>query len=548
MQPEISKPDVIIVGSGAGGATAARILTQRGFSVTIFEKGPNPQAEDFLPYDELHFEGHEKMTPLEATDPNIYVRGGRTQTVRQWWVANMVGGATRLWDANFPRYTREDMSLKTLMGDRVPNGASVVDWPWTYDEFQPFFEIAEREWGVSGRARQSRMQEPYRSGYDFPMPPVRAHASTPFLKDLFNRAGWYPYLGAKAVNSRTYDGRPGYAFSGFFAGFGDPLNDRASAHSTMLPKAMATGRCELHVGRCVTRIVQENGKIKGVQYKTAPDAEEQFLGAPLVIVSVQAIQSARLFLLSEIPDPNKMIGRYLTYHTKGTVTARFRYESVWDGGIDGPYQPRTGIGSLEIRDLYWINDPNTNLTKGGKFAAFDPYTTSTPIEMVSRLRKWGQPLIDELDRMRTQAGAGFSFTGESLSVYDNRVELDPDVTDPWGLPVARTYYEHHDYDLELSQYAVRRMAEVLADGGGEITAQFPQGKYNSGYGHNHGTLRAGRDPGTAVLNADCQSHEVSGLYVLDCAFMPTSGASNPTLTLLANAYRVCQSIPKPEVI
>ena len=86
-----AKPDVIIVGSGAGGATAARVLTERGFSAVVFEKGPNPHAEDFLPYDELHFEGHEKLTPLEATDPNIYMRNGAPITQRQWWVANMVG-------------------------------------------------------------------------------------------------------------------------------------------------------------------------------------------------------------------------------------------------------------------------------------------------------------------------------------------------------------------------------------------------------------------------------------------------------------------------
>lgn len=238
-------------------------------------------------------------------------------------------------------------------------------------------------------------------------------------------------------------------------------------------------------------------------------------------------------------------GRYLSYHTKGGVVARFKYRAPWDGGIDGPYQPRTGIGSLEVRDLYWIDDPDTYLTKGGKFAGFDPYTTSTPIEMVSRIRKWGRALIDELDLLRTQAGAGFSFTGESMSVYDNRVALDPEVKDPWGLPVARTHYLHHDYDIDLGKYAVDRLAEVLADGGGEITAKYSQGKVNSGYGHNHGTLRAGTDPGASVLDGNCQSHDVSGLYVLDCAFMPTSGASNPTLTLLANAYRVCEASPKP---
>jgi choline dehydrogenase-like flavoprotein len=78
--------------------------------------------------------------------------------------------------------------------------------------------------------------------------------------------------------------------------------------------------------------------------------------------------------------------------------------------------------------------------------------------------------------------------------------------------------------------------------GGELKKIEAQKEDNPGYGHVHGTLRAGRDPGQSVLDAECQSHEVKGLYVLDCAFMPTAGASNPTLTLIANAYRVCERV------
>jgi choline dehydrogenase-like flavoprotein len=538
------KVDAIIVGSGAGGATAARILTERGFNVVIFEKGPNPSSDSFLPYDELHFKIHEKMTPSEFTDPNIYVWKDQIEPVRRWWIANIVGGATRIWDANFPRYTHEDMALQTLMGDKVPKEASVVDWPWTYDEFQQYYEWVEREWGVSGKTRQSPKQEPYRSGYDFPMPPVRPHASTPLIEKIFNQAGWFPYLGAKAINSVTYSGRPGFSFSGFFAGFGDPVNDRSSAYNTMLPKAIATGKCDLRFNHCVTRIAYEKGRTKGVYFLNEPNGKEEFLEAPIVIVSIQAIESARLFLISKIPDPNRLIGHYLTYHTKGTITATFKNQSVWDGGNNTPFQPRTGIGSLEVRDLYWIEDPSTYLSKGGKFASFDPYTTSTPIEMVSRIGKWGKTLVDEINILRTQGGIGFSFTGESMPVYENRVELDPKVKDPWGLPVARTFYEHHDYDIDLSEYALNQIAMVLEKGGAQITNIIKQSKKNSGYGHNHGTLRAGIDPIASVLDDNCQAHEVKGLYVLDCSFMPTSGASNPTLTLLANAYRVCKSIPK----
>jgi choline dehydrogenase-like flavoprotein len=136
----------------------------------------------------------------------------------------------------------------------------------------------------------------------------------------------------------------------------------------------------------------------------------------------------------------------------------------------------------------------------------------------------------------------FSFTGETMSVYDNRVELDDQVRDPWGLPAARVHYKHHPYDLAISDYCLKKVIEVMQASGGELRKYDPQGEANEGYGHNHGTLRAGADPGSSVLDTSCQSHTVKGLRVLDSAFMPTAGASNPTLTQIANAYRICLTI------
>jgi choline dehydrogenase-like flavoprotein len=118
------------------------------------------------------------------------------------------------------------------------------------------------------------------------------------------------------------------------------------------------------------------------------------------------------------------------------------------------------------------------------------------------------------------------------------------VKDPWGVPVARTFYKHDKWDLDMSKLALERVAKVVTDAGGELRRMEPQDEANPGYGHVHGTLRAGTDPGTSVLDADCQSHTVKGLYVLDNAWMPTAGASNPSPTLIANAYRVSERIPK----
>lgn len=110
------------------------------------------------------------------------------------------------------------------------------------------------------------------------------------------------------------------------------------------------------------------------------------------------------------------------------------------------------------------------------------------------------------------------------------------------MPVARVNYKHHDYDLAISKYCMDRVCQIMVEAGGELRKFEPQAAVNEGYGHNHGTLRAGRDPWASVLDENCESHTVKGLYVLDSAFMPTAGASNPTLTQIANAYRVCHGL------
>lgn len=548
-------PDVIIVGGGAGGSTAAYALAKRGFAVTILDKCEGYKPSDFMPFDELHFSMFQALTPSPVNDPDVYVgANGRPRRVNRWWVGNMVGGSSMIWESNLIRFTREDFKVRSLF-DNPPSGASLVDWPWSYEEFEPYFERAEDEWGVSGKVGQTPAQEPFRDGYEYPMEPLAPHPSTQFLQEAFGRAGMAPYLGPKGINSTFRDDCPPCPFCGFCQGFGCAITDRAGSNVRVLGKALATGNCELRERHCVTRIDHGDGKVKGVFYKTDPDGPEQYMAASLVIVSVQAIQSARLFLLSEIADPNQLIGHYLTYHTKGSLEVLFPDHEPWDpeqeytppwdpDGEKIPYQTLPGLGSLQIRDLYTIDDPQTGLRKGGKFSVYDPYTTGTPISMVDRAGSWGDALVDRLLKLRNHPGAGFSFTGEAMPRYENRVTLDPDVTDPWGLPVARTYYQHHPYDIELSKYALDKIARVLTDAGAEVTKMRAQGADNAGYGHNHGTLRLGTDPSASVLDTQCQSHMVKGLHVLDCAWMPTSGASNPSLTLIANAYRVCENIEK----
>lgn len=550
------KLDAIIVGSGAGGSTAARILTARGWNVVVLERGLEANADDFLPLDELHFREHKNLIPKIVDDPMIY--GGLDEKgsipSERWWEVNMVGGSTMVWDANFPRYTTPDFDVLPYLNG-IPNSEHMVKWPWTYQEFRPWFEKAEWDWNVSGDATQS--QEEMRPGYQYPVPPLKLHMSTPFLMDVFGEAGLQPYLGARAINSLTSDGRPACSFCGYCQFYGCAVNSRANAANTMLRRARATGRCDLRPGHYVTRIEHEQGpdgrrRARGVWYITEPNGTETLLEAPRVIVSVQTIQSARLFLLSDIPDPNKMIGRFLTYHTKGEAHFTFPKKKVWDPGPrNHEVQPVTAIGSLQLRGIYTYKDSAGDLRKAGKFSVYDPFTCTTPIRLLkgaamgpAKRGIWGDDLVQYVREIRSQGGVSVSFTGDAMSRYENRVELDPTVTDPWGVPVAKTFYRHDPWDLEMSKFALNRIADAVGDKGGELRKMEPQEEANPGYGHVHGALRAGLDRGASVLNGECESHEVAGLTVLDAAWMPTAGASNPSLTLLANAYRVCENMPQ----
>jgi choline dehydrogenase-like flavoprotein len=264
--------------------------------------------------------------------------------------------------------------------------------PWTYEEFHPWFEAAEIDWGVSGKARRTAgkkgakpwSQEPVRDSYEYPMEPLLLHGSTKFLTDTFDKAGMPAYVGPRAINSRTFDSRPGCSYCGYDQFFGCPTNSRANAQNTMLHSAGLTGRMDLRTGHCVTRVEHQNGRAKGVWYKTEPNGEEKFLGAKVVILSAQPIQSARLFLLSHVPDPHDMVGHYLAYHTKANLDFTFPKLKPWDVGR---ISPRTAVGTLQHRDLYVINDRKTYLRR----AASSRFTTPTRAFRrcgTSKARRW----------------------------------------------------------------------------------------------------------------------------------------------------------------
>ena len=129
-----------------------------------------------------------------------------------------------------------------------------------------------------------------------------------------------------------------------------------------------------------------------------------------------------------------------------------------------------------------------------------------------------------------------------LPQHDNRVELDDTVTDAWGLPVARITSIAHENDLAMGRFLIDRNAEILEAAGATSVQKVYIDRITGNCSHQHGTTRMGTNPETSVLDRWCRSHQVDNLFVVDGGPFPTGTGINPTLTIMANAWRVAEHI------
>jgi choline dehydrogenase-like flavoprotein len=289
-----SKPeraDVCIIGAGATGATAAKVLTEAGRHVVALEKGPWRTRETFGG-DELANVNRYNLWP----DPQLNPRTVRTSVDDQAKVElfcpvpQMVGGGTVHWQGWLPRFTPEDFRLRSIAGD-LP-GTTLADWPISYDELEPYYDKIEWAFGVSGQAGANAYEGWRSRGYPCPPMPQSRYAEK-FHKGCAE-LGWNSFPTPQAALSQPFDGRPPTVVSAFAQQHGDPTGTRSSALNVFIPHALATGRYDLRPGSYVRELALDSaGRIRAAVYT---DAEGRTVEqeADAYILAVGAIESARL--------------------------------------------------------------------------------------------------------------------------------------------------------------------------------------------------------------------------------------------------------------
>ncbi|MFF5211976.1 GMC family oxidoreductase [Streptosporangium sp. NPDC000396] len=530
------RADACIIGAGASGATAAKVLAEHGMRVVGLERGPWRRQESFGG-DELANVNRYNLWPDPLLNPRtVRASEGEEPQVELFCpVPQMVGGGTVHWQGWLPRFTENDFRLRSIVGD-VP-GTTLADWPITYAELEPYYTTIEWAFGVSGQAGANAFESPRSRGYPCPPLPMSRYARK--FHEGCRNLGYNSFPTPQAALSRPFNGRSATVISAFAQQHGDPTGTRSSALNVFVPEAVATGRYDLRPDCYVREItVDERGRAKSALYQDADgDLVEQ--EADVFILACGAVETARLLLLSRsarFPDGlangSDLVGRNVTFHEYSAAIGLF----------DDPIYAWAGGGYVSASSFQFYEHDDSRDFAGGGHVACAGVGIPLPINWSLPDRPlWGSE-AKRIDRDHFNHSMAVAMVLHDMPQHDNRVELDEKVRDAWGLPVARITLHPHKNDLAMGRFLIDRNAEILEAAGARKVYRVYIDRITGNCSHQHGTTRMGDDPETSVLNRWCRAHEVDNLFVVDGGPFPTGTGANPTLTIMANAWRVADHI------
>ena len=531
--------DFVVVGSGAAGGVVARELARAGYSVVVLEQGPHLDKPDFT-HDEFANFALSKLTANPKTKPQTY-RLTEADTAKEQTClvyATLVGGTSVHYAANFWRFRDVDFSEGSRTSG-VP-GASLADWPITYTDLEPYYTRAEWEVGISGQAGVNP-KEPFRSK-PYPMPPIPLTGPGALLEVAGKKLGWLVQPAPMAILSQPYRGRHQCMACGFCWGFGCEWGAKSSTLFSMIPDAVASGRCEVRPLSYVREVeMDDSGRATGVVYFDA-NKQEVRQRAKVVVLCANGAETPRLLLMSKsnrFPDglanSSGLVGKNLMFN--GGAISGGRFEHPVNGYRGAPVSRIT---------LEWYEfDPALNLSGG---AGMDFRHPGGPmlwsmLAMPPSAPKWGAGLKHVLRDYYTNSCMAFGHT-TSLPQPTNTIDLDPTVVDAWGLPAIRVTYKNHENDMRLMTYMGERCIEALNAAGALETWSLPvQESPGRGF-HLLGTCRMGNDPAHSVVDRWHRTHDVPNLFLVDGSSFVTSGRGQPTLTITALAFRAAEGMAR----
>ena len=488
--------DFVIIGTGAGGGTLAYALKNSGASVLLIERG------DYLPQEPENWDPEEAyFNKRYKSSEKWYDRNGKPF---QPGVHYFVGGNTKLYGAALPRFRKEDFEALEHEGGTSPA------WPFSYDEIEPYYAKAEKIYRVHG-VQNGDPTDPPRSG-DFPFPPVPHEEYVADLADRLSAQGLHPYNypmgidlreGGTCVRCKTCDGFPCMVLAKSDTDVCCVRPALEDPNITLMPNVYARRLLTDETGKTVTAVeIEQEGEVKKITAST-------------FIVSCGAVNSAALLLRSAndkhplgLANASDQVGRNYMVHNNSALVAvdpRRKNQVV--------FQKTLAINDFYLSGPDW-SYPLGNLQLLGKVQA----------PMVAAARPHvPRPILKAM----TSRSIDWWVMSEDLPDAENRIRL----TNSDKIQVQWT-----PNNMATHRKLGETARTMLKDAGYPFVFLEEMGIATNS--HQCGTVRAGNDPGTSVLDGYCKAYELNNLYVLDSSFFPSSAAMNPALTIAAQALRV----------
>ncbi len=502
--------DIVIVGSGAGGGTLARHLGASGLKILVLERG------DWLPQEPQNWDAEEVFQKGRYVSKDTWF--DKHNKPFQPGSHYFVGGATKMYGAAHFRLRQQDFE-ELIHFDGISPA-----WPVRYSDFEPFYQRAEEMYHVHGQRGEDPTEPPCQGPY--PHPPIAHEPRIQKLVDDLRSAGLHPFHAPTGVMLDEAN----MAFSrcrkcNCCDGFPCLVHAKSDADVLGMRPALAANNVSLLTRAHVLRLLTDaSGRtVKAVQLER--DGLPMTVSGDVVVVSCGAANSARLLLMSAndqhpkgLANGSDQVGRNYMYHNSKAMVAL-------------AHEPNTTVfqKTITINDWYLgdadFDYPMGNIQMTGK-------TNGTIMKGYAPLETFLMPGWS-MDKIAEHA-LDFWISSEDLPAANNRVTVNQkgQITlnyTPNNQTAAQRLYGRLTELLDqlyLKNHLVERQFYIKSEM--SIAA----------VGHQAGTCRFGIDPATSVLDSHCKAHELDNLYLVDTSFMPTIGAVNPSLTVIANALRV----------
>ena len=575
--------DAIIVGSGAAGGISAYVLCCAGLKVLMLEAG-----RDYDPVTETPMFNLPKDAPLrgagtpdkpfgfyDATVDGGWRVPGEPYTSADgvnflWWRSRMLGGRTNHWgrislrmgEYDFKPYSRDGLGF---------------DWPMEYADLAPYYDKTEALIGVYGSneglentpnsspgilqpAPAPRAAEllTKKTCDELDIPVIPAHLAILSERQDHERLPAYLHPGNPLGQRVTRESMRNRAAC-FFAtpcGRGCSIGANFQSPTVLLPPALATGNLSIRTNAMVYEVtVDKSGNADGVRYVDKTSGQHKKVRSRSVVLAASACESARIMLNStstRFPDGlangSGLVGKYVMDTVGAGVRGQIpAMENTPPHNTDGAsgmhmYMPwwlyqEQAAGKLDFARGYHIEfGGGRRMPSGQSFLGLEALTGGS----------YGQAFKDDCRRYYGSF-MGFSGRGEMIPNDDCYCEIDPAETDQWGIPVLRFQWRWSDHELNQARHMQHTFKDIIESMGGRVTSPVHDNgadaiKAPGEIIHEVGGARMGEDPQTSVLNEFCQAWELPNLYVTDGAGFVSNADKNPTLSIMAVAWRACDHL------